>query len=64
MNMYEGGLNSNLSFPYDYIQFILLYPAAQRQSQLSVVVVPVTCTLVAVILVVFGVAYYIQRGNR
>lgn len=37
---------------------------AQRQSQLSVVVVPVSCTLVAVILVVFGVAYYIQRGNR
>lgn len=37
---------------------------AKRQSQLSVVVVPVTCTLVAVILIVFGVSYYIQSRNR
>lgn len=37
---------------------------AQKQSQLSVIVVPVVFCLVAVILVVFGVAYYMQNRNR
>ncbi|TDG50473.1 hypothetical protein AWZ03_003062 [Drosophila navojoa] len=37
---------------------------AKRQSQLSVVVVPIACTLVAVCLVIFGVAYYMQSRNR
>lgn len=40
-----------------------IYEATQ-QSQLSVIVVPVVFTLVAVILVVFGVAYYMQNRNR
>lgn len=35
-----------------------------RQSQLSVIVVPVAFCLVAVILVVFGVAYYMQNKSR
>lgn len=36
----------------------------ERQSQLSVIVVPVAFCLVAVILVVFGVAYYMQNKSR
>lgn len=37
---------------------------ATKQSQLSVIVVPVVFCLVAMILVVFGVAYYMQNRNR
>lgn len=37
---------------------------ASKQSQLSVIVVPVACCLVAVCLVVFGVAYYMQNRTR
>lgn len=36
----------------------------ERRSQLSVIVVPVAFCLVAVILVVFGVAYYMQNKTR
>ncbi|XP_023012413.2 uncharacterized protein [Leptinotarsa decemlineata] len=35
-----------------------------KQPQLSVIVVPVVFTLVAVVLIVFGVAYYIQNRSR
>ncbi|XP_069695665.1 uncharacterized protein [Periplaneta americana] len=35
-----------------------------RHAQLSVIVVPVSCSLIAVILIVFGVAYYVQSKNR
>lgn len=34
------------------------------KPQLSVIVVPVSCSLVAVVLIVFGVAYYIQSRAR
>jgi len=34
------------------------------KPQLSVIIVPVSCSLVAVVLVVFGVAYYIQSRAR
>ncbi|XP_070160443.1 uncharacterized protein [Polyergus mexicanus] len=34
------------------------------KPQLSVIVVPVSCSLVAVVLIVFGVAYYIQSRSR
>ncbi|KAG4065197.1 hypothetical protein HA402_007594 [Bradysia odoriphaga] len=37
---------------------------ATKQSQLSVIVVPVVFCLVAMILVVFGVAYYMQNRRR
>lgn len=37
---------------------------AEPHSQLSVIIVPVSCSLVAVFLIVFGVAYYIQNRNR
>lgn len=36
----------------------------KKQSQLSVIVVPVVFTLLAVISVIFGVAYYIQNKKR
>lgn len=36
----------------------------KKQSQLSVIVVPVAFILVAVILVIFGVARYMQSKNR
>ncbi|XP_043280712.1 uncharacterized protein [Venturia canescens] len=36
----------------------------KTQPQLSVIVVPVSCSLVAVVLIIFGVAYYIQSRAR
>ncbi|XP_022184542.1 uncharacterized protein LOC120348881 [Nilaparvata lugens] len=36
----------------------------KKQPQLSVIIVPVTCSAAAVILIVFGIAYYIQSRNR
>ncbi|KAK9886745.1 hypothetical protein WA026_018397 [Henosepilachna vigintioctopunctata] len=36
----------------------------KKQAQLSVIVVPVAFSLVAVVLVIFGLAYYIQNRNR
>lgn len=38
--------------------------AVTTKPQLSVIVVPVSCSLVAVVLIVFGVAYYIQSRAR
>ncbi|KAG7209606.1 hypothetical protein KM043_011263 [Ampulex compressa] len=35
-----------------------------KKPQLSVIVVPVSCTLAAIVLIVFGVAYYIQNRAR
>lgn len=35
-----------------------------KHAQLSVIVVPVSCSLIAVILIVFGVAYYVQSKSR
>lgn len=35
-----------------------------KHAQLSVIVVPVTASLLAVVLMVFGLAYYIQSRNR
>ncbi|XP_075231572.1 uncharacterized protein LOC142330268 [Lycorma delicatula] len=35
-----------------------------KHPQLSVIIVPVACSAVAVILIVFGIAYYIQSRNR
>lgn len=34
------------------------------KPQLSVIVVPVSCSLVAIVLIIFGVAYYIQNRAR
>ncbi|XP_044269601.1 uncharacterized protein LOC123014514 [Tribolium madens] len=36
----------------------------KKQAQLSVIVVPVAFSLVAVVLIVFGVAYYLQNRSR
>jgi hypothetical protein len=35
-----------------------------KHAQLSVIVVPVSCSVIAVILIVFGVAYYVQSKSR
>ncbi|XP_074098754.1 uncharacterized protein LOC141527257 isoform X2 [Cotesia typhae] len=37
---------------------------ATAKPQLSVIVVPVSCTLAAVVLIVFGIAYYLQSRAR
>ncbi|XP_066599232.1 uncharacterized protein [Prorops nasuta] len=34
------------------------------KSQLSVIIIPVSCTLIAVVLVVFGIAFYLQSRAR
>lgn len=36
----------------------------QRQSQLSVIVVPVAFILIAIVAIIFGVAHYVQTRNR
>ncbi|KAI4487049.1 hypothetical protein M0802_012072 [Mischocyttarus mexicanus] len=46
-----------------YPKTINVYKVTPK-PQLSVIVVPVSCTLVAVVLIVFGVAYYIQSRAR
>lgn len=46
-----------------YPKTITVYKVTPK-PQLSVIVVPVSCTLVAVVLIVFGVAYYIQSRAR
>lgn len=46
-----------------YSKTITVYKVTPK-PQLSVIVVPVSCTLVAVVLIVFGVAYYIQSRSR
>ena len=62
INVYEG---SSYRFCLsDGCKYKMIFIAAKKQSQLSVVVVPVAFTLVAVILVVFGVSYYLQSRNR
>ncbi|KAG8223481.1 hypothetical protein J437_LFUL001975 [Ladona fulva] len=35
-----------------------------KKAQLSVIVVPVVCSIMAVVLIVFGVAYYVQNRRR
>lgn len=42
----------------------ILYFAVTTKPQLSVIVVPVSCSLAAVVLIVFGIAYYIQSRSR
>lgn len=44
-------------------KFFLLF-IVQPHSQLSVILVPVVFSLMAVVLIVFGIAYYIQNRNR
>ncbi|XP_031787515.1 A-agglutinin anchorage subunit isoform X2 [Nasonia vitripennis] len=34
------------------------------KPQLSVIVVPVSCSLVAIVLIIFGIAYYVQNRSR
>uniref|UniRef100_A0A1A9VB86 Uncharacterized protein n=1 Tax=Glossina austeni TaxID=7395 RepID=A0A1A9VB86_GLOAU len=70
--VYDAPYNStgNETCPFFYsikeckIDFTRYYSEIKKQSQLSVVVVPVTFTLIAIILIVFGVSYYVQSRNR
>lgn len=52
---------SNLTY---LIEPIFRLFVAQPHSQLSVVIVPVVFSLMAVVLIVFGVAYYVQNRNQ
>ncbi|GJQ68040.1 hypothetical protein Trydic_g16758 [Trypoxylus dichotomus] len=42
---------------------VTVYEVA-KQAQLSVIVVPVTFSIVAIVLIIFGVAYYLQNRSR
>lgn len=46
------------------IYLFFLYFLVQKQPQISVIVVPVTFSSIAVIIVVFGIAYYFQNRSR
>lgn len=50
---------SNVIYPVK----IIIYQV-QKHAQLSVIVVPVVCSVVAVVMIVFGVAYYVQQRKR
>lgn len=57
----------NLVFPrqnFVNLKNVCLIFLAQARSQLSVVIVPVVFSLMAVVLIVFGVAYYVQNRNQ
>lgn len=45
-------------------KFYFLIFSATVQPQLSVIVVPVACSLVAIVSIIFGIAYYIQNRAR
>ena len=34
------------------------------QPQLSVIIVPISCSLIAIVAIIFGVAYYLQSTSR
>lgn len=48
-----------------FLWFLILFSfTVTPKPQLSVIVVPITCSVAAVVLIVFGVAYYIQSRSR
>ena len=42
---------------------VFVYKVHQRQ-QLSIIVVPVTCSIIAIVLIIFGVAYYFEHQEK
>ena len=71
INIYKGNcyfhklIQYTFFFNYDYcVCNFFLYPSVQKQPQISVIVVPVTFSSIAVIIVVFGIAYYFQNRSR
>lgn len=58
VNIYKGKFISKL------MNILVIFFVVNKQAQLSVIVVPVAFSLVAVVLIVFGVAYYIQNRSR
>lgn len=61
IQFYDGKIGSLKKIILSIIPRFFL---AQPRSQLSVIIVPVVFTLVAVVLIVFGVAYYVQNRNQ
>lgn len=61
IQFYEG--ESLFTYNCNAIKILLLF-LALPPSQLSVVIVPVVFSLMAVVVIVFGVAYYVQNRNR
>lgn len=55
---FENDINVRVS------KAVVNYYEVKAHSPLSVIVVPVSCVLFAVIMIVFGIAYYIQNRNR
>lgn len=45
---------------YLFIYFL----SVKSHSPLSVILVPVTCVLIAVIMIIFGIAYYLQNHDH
>jgi len=39
---------------------VFVYKVHQKQ-QLSIIVVPVTCSIIAIVLIIFGIAYYLEH---
>lgn len=52
-----------MNFQFYLIDNYFLFSVTPK-PQLSVIVVPVSCSLAAVVLIVFGIAYYIQSRSR
>lgn len=72
VNIYKGEYNMSFNILpkkcqlihyYRFLIIFLLFPVT-KQAQLSVIVVPVAFSLVAVVLIVFGIAYYFQNRSR
>lgn len=51
----------NLGVRFIYILHVVI---VTKHAQLSVIIVPVSASIVAVILIIFGIAYYVQSRNR
>lgn len=65
IHFYEGELRYlDALIPWCLLIHLFISILAQPRSQLSVVIVPVVFTLMAVVLVVFGIAYYVQNRNQ
>lgn len=42
----------------------LFFISVERKPQLSIIIIPVSCSLVVIIIIVFGISYFIQSRNR
>lgn len=63
VNIYEGNAFF-FNFIFDNGLTFNFLVSVKSHSPLSVILVPVTCVLVAVIMIIFGIAYYIQNRDH